>query len=295
MKQTHWLILAMVIFTWAGCKQKLEKIPAITENPTGTWQTGKFVWHELASNQPEASKEFYEQMFNWKFEAYSDEYELITHDGKPIGGIVALGADASAGSSQWVSFLSVTNVDRGMEIAKANGGSVVQSTVELPGRGKMAVVRDPRSAPVGIIRTNGGDPAPTDAIVYNEWIWNELWTDDAPNVQEYYMRLAGLTSHNLASRDSSRDDYWILFKKKEMEAGIIPIPEKMGNVKPNWLPYVAVEDLEAAVERVQKLGGEVLIAPEASSNRAAIVTDPSGAPFGIHKWPYSLEPKSPKE
>ena len=43
-------------------------MPAITDEPTDVTLQGKVVWHDLITDVPEASKEFYGELFGWEFE-----------------------------------------------------------------------------------------------------------------------------------------------------------------------------------------------------------------------------------
>ena len=63
----------------------------------------------------------------------------------------------------------------------------------------------------------------------------------------------------------------------------IPWPE----VQPNWLPYIKVDDPAAVARRAEELGGTVLIPPEPEVRHgsAAFLLDPTGAAFGIQRWP----------
>jgi hypothetical protein len=73
-------------------------------------------------------------------------------------------------------------------------------------------------------------------------------------------------------------------KGKRPRAGIIKIPFE--NVKPHWMPYIAVKDPSEIVKRVEQLGGTVYLGTEGiAGNNAAIIADPSGAVFTVQKWP----------
>jgi hypothetical protein len=52
-----------------------------------------------------------------------------------------------------------------------------------------------------------------------------------------------------------------------------------------WVPYVAVEDVDATVAKAQELGGSAVIEGMDVPNvgRIAVLTDPNGAAFGIIK------------
>jgi predicted enzyme related to lactoylglutathione lyase len=78
-------------------------------------------------------------------------------------------------------------------------------------------------------------------------------------------------------------DYHLLVRDDEPRAGVVQIP--WDDVKPNWIPYIAVEDVAAVAARVEALGGSLLIAPnpEIREGNAAIIADPSGAVFAIQE------------
>lgn len=58
-----------------------------------------------------------------------------------------------------------------------------------------------------------------------------------------------------------------------------------GGPEPHWIAYFNVNDVDATVEKAQKLGGKVLLPPTDIPNfgRASVLRDPQGAPFGIFK------------
>jgi hypothetical protein len=66
-------------------------------------------------------------------------------------------------------------------------------------------------------------------------------------------------------------------------AGMMPMDASTPAAIPNhWLVYFAVDDCDAAAERVGDLGGEVTMQPmDVPPGRFALVKDPQGAMFGI--------------
>ena len=65
-------------------------------------------------------------------------------------------------------------------------------------------------------------------------------------------------------------------------AGIASLPPG-GIAEPAWTTYVAVADLEAAVQRVRDAGGALVVAPidAPPAGRLAIVASPAGATLGL--------------
>jgi predicted enzyme related to lactoylglutathione lyase len=270
-------LLALTI----GCKQELPRVTAVTNAPTGVHQPGRFVWHDLMTHDVEATKAFYGGLFGWEFESAEDSdgtYTTIRHDGKPIGGIIYLGKVQDEVNSQWLSYVSVRNVDTALQTVEKGGGRVYRKPLDLPDRGRLSVIMDNREAFVGLLHATGGDPL-LDAPVYDEWLWHELWTDDIESSMSFYVDVGGYERGKIKIGDY---DYGVLEQKGKLRGGVVPIGMK--GVTPNWLPYVAVEDPAGAVEKARSLGGRLIVKSE-GSNRAAILMDPSGAAFGLHIWP----------
>jgi predicted enzyme related to lactoylglutathione lyase len=74
-------------------------------------------------------------------------------------------------------------------------------------------------------------------------------------------------------------------------AGVLAAkPASLGG---HWLPWVAVDDIDATVGKVKALKGKVVTKPHdvPGVGRAALVTDPTGAPLGLLK---SLSPEEMK-
>jgi predicted enzyme related to lactoylglutathione lyase len=80
-------------------------------------------------------------------------------------------------------------------------------------------------------------------------------------------------------------NYKLLTRENKPRAGITQIPWE--NVKPNWLSYIMVDDIQIAVTEAEKLGARIIVAPapQLRNGTVAILADPSGAVFGLQKWP----------
>jgi len=276
------LCLAMV----TACTGRQAIVPAITPNPTGIYHVGKFVWFDLLTNDMPGTKRFYEELFNWEFEGGpSDDsfYATIIKNGTPIASVIYLKrADEKVSESRWLSYLSVPDVDRAVDHVRQGGGVVLKKPRDFPDRGRIAVVRDPQGAILALLRAKGGDPLDSDLAI-GKWMWNELWTTDVDAAITFYKTLAGFKQETIDT--SPGETYRQLKLADRARAGVVPIPWE--DVKPNWLPYVAVSDISATVERAKALGGKVLIEPGETirDDSVAVITDPFGAALAIQILP----------
>jgi predicted enzyme related to lactoylglutathione lyase len=65
-------------------------------------------------------------------------------------------------------------------------------------------------------------------------------------------------------------------------AGVLQMTAQWGELPPHWMVYLAVDDVDAAVARVQELGGKAHHGPfDTPYGRMAVVADPQGAVFSV--------------
>jgi predicted enzyme related to lactoylglutathione lyase len=282
--------LSMVLGACAGGGRQ---IPPMTPEPTGVYHVGKFVWYDLLTHNVPKVEQFYGTLFGWEFEeGYGDSanFTLITYRGLPIGGIAFVDTlPGGVSRARWVPSLSVPDVDEAVETSLAAGGVVYFEPEDVGQRGRIAVVGDPQGAVVAFVRSAGGDPSDIEPLD-GGWLWTELWTRDLAAATSFYSSLVG---YEVEVVDSSvLQDYTVLRRDGRARAGVRQLPWE--EVMPNWLPYVRVTDPKAIADRVESLGGRVLIAP-ADTVRAgsvALIADPAGGVFAVQKWPVTEDERS---
>ena len=85
------LSLLLVVLTTA-CSTLNFDLPAVTPAPTAASLPGKIIWHDLLTEDIDASRRFYGELFGWEFDPMpltlgvgkSSQYLLIRHKGKLI-------------------------------------------------------------------------------------------------------------------------------------------------------------------------------------------------------------------
>ncbi len=285
-RPSHTLGMGLLLVALGGCASSPATVPPLSPRPSGDHQVGQFVWYDLLTNDLDGAKRFYGGLFGWTFDDGGEDepvYTTIRHGGRAIGGIAYIPRmKAQVNASQWVSNLSVEDVDRAAAYVANNGGSVEAEPQELPHRGRVAVVRDNQGALVAIVRSQSGDPV-EDRAMDGGWLWTELWTRDADSSIRFYEGLVGYEHREL--EDRAPGTYYLFEKDGEVQAGVLAYDFEQ--VEPNWLPYIRVDDPADLVRRVEELGGRVLIAPnpEIRGGTAAVIADPSGAAVTIQQWP----------
>lgn len=115
---------------------------------------GMFVWNELASKNAAKARKFYAETLDWTFEEFklpSGDYWVIKSDEEMVGGIGGLETASLPGmtTSHWFSFIEVDDVDKRIAKAKKAGAEILSPPEDVPGVGRVAVLRDPTGATVG--------------------------------------------------------------------------------------------------------------------------------------------------
>ncbi|HEX4438864.1 MAG TPA: VOC family protein [Thermoanaerobaculia bacterium] len=257
----------------------------------GASSPGKFVWHDLTTDDPAACKKFYSALLGWQFvdaTVLGRPYTVARIGKTPVGGIHAPNPDrAGKTPSHWLSYMSVADVDAAVEKTKAGGGGVLAGPMDIDAHGRAAVLRDPQGAPFGLVRLAAGDPTEPAAPVEGTFFWNEYLTHDLDATMAFYNALVPFEM--TVSKSESGASYAVLKRGGgQAHAGVFRLPDSKKEVPPNWLPYVFVTDPAGLAARVASLGGRVLLEPHPDVRKGslAVVADPTGAVFALQKYPY---------
>jgi predicted enzyme related to lactoylglutathione lyase len=268
--------LLLVGCALVGCATGGTALPPITEAATGEYHVGKFVWFDLLTEDPDAARGFYQQLFDWTFDDSDGPagYFTIRHAGVAIGGMAKIENVIAAPEAIWLGTLSVEDVDAAAKTAAADGGEVIDAPVDVRGRGRMAIIRDPSGAELAVLRSATGDPADSKALA-GRWLWTELITDDSKTAEAFYTKLVGYGVQTVEIEDDLT--YRVVGRDGRARAGIVEVQWK--NVEPNWLPYVGVADLNATIRSAYTHGGKLLL----RNGDIAILTDPTGGAIGVQQ------------
>jgi hypothetical protein len=115
---------------------------------------------------------------------------------------------------------------------------------------------------------------------HGRFAWYELLTTDMAAAKAFYSRVVGWEA-----QDASAAFPYTVFSADGTEVGgLMELPPdalRMGAM-PRWAGYIAVDDIDATVDRLRSLGGSVFVPPTDSNiGRVSIVTDPQKATFGL--------------
>jgi predicted enzyme related to lactoylglutathione lyase len=122
-----------------------------------------------------------------------------------------------------------------------------------------------------------------DQPAVNTFCWNELATTDAAKCTSFYTQLFGWTTETLPMGQGAT---YTMFKHGGKNVGgMLQMDANWGTIKPHWMPYILVEDVDACAKRLTELGGKVCVPPtDMMVGRFAVVEDPTGGYFSIIKF-----------
>jgi len=128
------------------------------------------------------------------------------------------------------------------------------------------------------------------------FVWYELMTTDMAAATAFYANVVGWGSENVAMPGMA---YTLLTVAGASVAGLMSLPQEAKDIgeEPSWLGYVAVDDVDAAADRVKRLGGTVHVPPQniGDISRFALVADPQMGTLALLQWlkPRREQPVKP--
>ena len=258
--------------------------PLGPDGTPGRGLPGKFIWYDLATENPEGARAFYGAVFGWKFREVAGapaSFTLIENASGKVGGLFRQARPRGANvGSRWLSLMSVRDVEKSAAVVKARGGEVLVAPRAVAGRGVHAVFRDPEGAVFGVLANEGGDPADT-PVDDGEVFWLDLFAHDPAKAAAFYAEVAGYDVNvgEIAGRRRT-----LLATDGVARAGVARLPASAD--KPGWLPYVLVSDVPGTVARARAAGGRLVMQPRADllGGNLAVIADPSGGLVGIVNW-----------
>ncbi|WP_053992277.1 VOC family protein [Mangrovimonas sp. TPBH4] len=273
------LIALLFLFFTFSCDQT--EYPTLSSTDSIQYNHGQIVWHDLITPNPKQAMDFYSSLFGWTYKSLGTDdmaYHVIYSGGHAIGGIIPLNVSTHP-SGEWLSSVSVTDVDKAVEYNTAKGGKTLFKPSNFKGRGRSALVQDPQGAYIAYVHSETGDPQ--FQVANNSWLWNELWTNDISGSLGYYK---GVAPYAAVENNEEKVPYFILKSGDQKLCGVMKNPVE--NMRSAWLPYIKVVDVESVTTKATSLGAKIMLEPQDNirNGTVAIIQDPNGAPFAIQIW-----------
>lgn len=118
--------------------------------------------------------------------------------------------------------------------------------------------------------------------LHGSFIWYELLTSDPDGAARFYGDVIAWTA---ADSGQSGMDYRLFFADRTAVAGHMKLPQAAAEagMRPVWLGYIGVDDVDAAVQGITRGGGTVQMPAMDMDGvgRMAMVADPQGVSFYV--------------
>jgi predicted enzyme related to lactoylglutathione lyase len=235
---------------------------------TAANRDGRITWHELLTPSVDRAVAFYRDLLGWDVKLWKPEegdYPMVHAGGAAHAGFQRTHPDSGI-RPHWLPYVRVDDVDGAAARAREGGGSTRVDPLDVEDVGRLAVLRDPRGAEIGVLAPDRDNPPPTGVFV-----WDELATTDVSGATvRFYEALFGWTMDGAVFR-----------------AGHEPVAGLTAASTSAWIVYVATPRLEQTVTRAREAGARVVSEPAEIDGvgHRAVVDDPGGAVVGLVERP----------
>lgn len=239
-----------------------------------TERPGQMVWRELMTNDKDASRRFYGELFGWTFSDMpmpSGIYTIINIPSGGIAGMMEMPPGAQGMPPCWMSYVSVRGIERIVDAIKANGGMIYMGPEDVPEVGKIATIADPTGAVLGLLEPAKGDEPMPEMPPVGSFCWETLGSTDTEKATAFYRTVIGWGQTTMPGGAAV-----ILTAGQAQVADVEPTPP---GVASHWMTHVVVTDLAAKRALAERLGATVLQpdVPVPGIGNLCVIKDPSGA------------------
>lgn len=274
-------LLCIALLAMAPQLQADQPLPPLTNPATMKLHPGKFVWADLFSNDVNATRRFYEQLFGWQFRWISEPpepYGVFSADGEDVAGLAYRDVEGDDRYARWVHYLSVADTSRTTQVVKQLGGQTLLAH-SAADRGDFAIYSSANDVLLGAMTSSSGDPDDTQSME-GHWIWRQLYVWDVDAAVSILKSIAPVEAQ---PADASEYGDMLITSDGYARAGVTALSADSKEA-PTWIGFVRVADAASMAARAKQLGGRVLF--ETDDGDMAIVADPAGALVGLVEYTY---------
>jgi len=120
---------------------------------------------------------------------------------------------------------------------------------------------------------------------HGHFLWYELMTTDVERAKRFYADVVGWGARDVSMPGVS---YTLFTAGGIAVSGLMDLPQdaRKTGLRPSWLGYVGVDDVDAAAARIEQLGGAVHVPPKEIPNisRFSVAVDAQRTTIGVFKW-----------
>ena len=114
-------------------------------------ELGEASWLELMTTDAPAAMTFYQQLFGWQPSQAMDmgdqgQYQMFNRGERMIGGMMNKPKEMADVPPHWGIYFLVSDINAAVERVKANGGTILNGPMEVPGGDQILNAMDPQGA-----------------------------------------------------------------------------------------------------------------------------------------------------
>ncbi|MCX5373109.1 VOC family protein [Streptomyces sp. NBC_00015] len=237
----------------------------MAENRASVYAEGVPCWVDAQLPDVDAGKRFYGELFGWAFEEAYGSSVWARLEGEPVAAL----AHKTDGRmpTVWTVYFATPDAQKTARRIQHAGGHVIMAPLPVGGAGTTVLAADPEGAVFGLWQP-AGHPGFGVRHRPGAFAWAQLYARDTEAANTFY----GHLFHEALFGPGAEPDF-----------GRAPVGDVFPEVMPpHFLVHFGVEDCEAALGAVSRLGGRVQAGPfTASYGIVAVVTDNQGASFAL--------------
>ena len=120
------------------------------------WKHGEIHWTELATRDVAAARDYYAKTCGWTWSEMPMEdgtYHVGMMGEEMVAGLYDMSSMPGMDEvpAHWLTYFAVEDVDAATEATKAAGGEVLRPPFDVPGVGRVAFLKDPAGAALGLM------------------------------------------------------------------------------------------------------------------------------------------------
>jgi len=256
----------------------------------GTATKSRFFWYELMTSDQDAAIHFYTKVVGWTATDLpvpgdsSARYTILNVADRGVAGVMQLTDQMREGGASpgWLGYVHVEDADAAAKSIADAGGTILMAPADIPEVGRFAMAADPGGAPFYIMQPfPKDDMAPLDPATPGVFSWHELYSSLGDKAAfDFYAGQFGWET--ITQMDMGPMGTYRIFGKGDVQmGGMMTKPENIP--ASTWGYYISVDAIDAAVERVNAGGGQILMGPHEVPGGSWIVQgiDPQGAHFAL--------------
>jgi predicted enzyme related to lactoylglutathione lyase len=151
-------------------------------------------------------------------------------------------------------------------------------------KGLRKAAKKPAPAKRRVLTVSAKPAAPPPPPPQTPWCWHELMTPDTRASRGFYSGLLGWGTREMSMGPGGTYTLWSA-GGQDVGGMMALAGEAWKDFRPQWMTYVAVDDVDAKAKRATELGGKVCVPPSdiPGIGRFSVLADPTGALFSLYK------------